>query len=114
MGPVIGTLLAAGALGIFGFWYIKRRRNKPSRKNDAVQQGYLQFCEKLARIGLPRGPAQGPTAFARRVALVRPDLAETVQMICNRYVQLRYAETGDQKTFKAFRYEVKRFDPKRE
>jgi len=112
-GPVFATLLASGALGMFGFWFMVWRRKNPTGKKDAVQQGYVLFCEKLARIGLPRGPAQGPAAFARRVALARPDLADQVQMISHRYIQLRYAETGDEKTLKTFRSDVKKFHPKK-
>jgi protein-glutamine gamma-glutamyltransferase len=48
-------------------------------------------CRKLERAGIVRAPSEGPSAFARRAAALRPDLAPALNEIAALYVALRYA-----------------------
>lgn len=59
---------------------------------------YARFCRKLEEHGLPRGPAEGPRDFARRI--VRPDLASLSGDIAEGYVALRYGGRGDLAAFR--------------
>jgi len=76
-----GSLLLGIAL-----WMLLRLPASP----DPVQRAWLQFCRKLARIGLPRGPGEGPLDFAGRVNAARPVLAAPVNAITELYIHLRY------------------------
>ena len=44
----------------------------------------------MRRRGLPRGAAEGPVDYARRLERARPDLAPAVETITRLYVALRY------------------------
>jgi transglutaminase-like putative cysteine protease len=57
---------------------------------DPVADLYARFCRKLARAGLPRGPAEGPLDHASRVEMSRPDLGTVVREIAWAYVAVRY------------------------
>lgn len=76
-----GLLLAFSAVMMW------RLRTQP---RDAVVAAYARFSRKLENIGLPRGSDEGPDDYARRIATLRPDLAEKVAGITARYVALRY------------------------
>ena len=80
---------------VIAFFTLRRLR---VRVDDPVQRAYLAFCRKLAARGLARAPAEGPLAYARRIAQSRPDLAGAVADFVALYVSLRYAraarETG--------------------
>ncbi|MHB8453319.1 MAG: transglutaminase TgpA family protein [Acidiferrobacterales bacterium] len=65
------------------------------KREDPVKAAYRRFCAKLARVGLPRAPWEGPSAFADRVALARPDLRDEIGAVTRAYIDLRYGETGD-------------------
>ena len=65
-------------------------RQLKSRVRDPAKAAYLRFCDKLRRKGLPRGPAEGPVDYARRVEGSRPDLSPAVAAITRLYVALRY------------------------
>lgn len=57
---------------------------------DPATALYQRFCGKLARIGLARHGEEGPLDYMRRIAAVRPDLAEPVEAISALYIALRY------------------------
>src|SRR5258706_2095702 len=66
-------------------------RKLRARRPDPAVAAYARFCERLARRGLSRHPSEGPTAFSRRAAAARPDLAAGIAAISDLYVRLRYA-----------------------
>lgn len=68
-------------------------RPRPARR-DAASRAYARFCARLARLGLPRGPAEGAAAYARRAGAARPDLAGEIDAITRRYIGLRYGQAG--------------------
>jgi len=57
---------------------------------DRLARAYVKLCRKLARVGAPREPHEGPLAYAAAVARQRPDLAESVRALLGRYADLRY------------------------
>lgn len=75
-----GTILLAITL-----WALRQRP-----QHDAAQRLWLRFCRRLARIGLPREPWEGPQDFAERVARQRPELADTLRAAAAAYVAARY------------------------
>jgi len=58
---------------------------------DPAAAIYQRFCRKLARTGIVRQPNEGPADFAKRTAMLRPDLALGVASISELYIALRYA-----------------------
>ena len=69
-------------------WHIGRSA-RPAAP-DALARAYARLCRKLARIGEPRAPYQGPLSLAETLRAHRPDLSDRVQPLLRRYTQLRY------------------------
>jgi protein-glutamine gamma-glutamyltransferase len=68
------------------------------RVRDPVDIAYQRFCRKLENKGLPRGAAEGPLDYARRVTSEHPEWTAAVLPITQLYVGLRYgpgAAPGD-------------------
>jgi len=110
-GSVLTGIIVTGAAGFVLFRWKRRKKRKPASGKDPVQQMYLLFCRKLADAGLARQPAQGPLDYAAWIGESRPDISVAVMHICRQYIDLRYAETGDEVVFAAYRTAVKRFRP---
>jgi hypothetical protein len=60
------------------------------RSRDPVAHVYEQMCRKLAKLGWPRLPHEGPNDYVARVARSRPDLAPQLAELRTVYVGLRY------------------------
>jgi protein-glutamine gamma-glutamyltransferase len=73
-------------------WHLGR--SMQPRRPDAVARAYALLCRKLARSGLVRAPYQGPLSYADEVGARRPDLAQRVRPLLERYAQLRYGPPG--------------------
>jgi transglutaminase-like putative cysteine protease len=87
---ILGWLFAAGLIVWLSFvaWHVGRAlRATPM---DRLARAYMKLCGKLARAGAAREPHEGPLAYAAAVASRRPDLAETVRALLDRYAELRY------------------------
>ncbi len=104
------ALLGALLLGI-ALWMLLRQ---PAPR-DPVQRAWLQFCKRLARLGLLRRAGEGPRDFARRVTTVRPALAGQVNAITGLYVELRYGKPSGQTAIDTTRLQrmVRRFAARR-
>ena len=98
LGGVIVAALVALAL-----------RQMRGRVRDPVKIAYLRFCDKLRRKGLPRGAAEGPMDYARRVEHSRPDLTPAVAAITRLYVALRYGARSGVATLEELQQRVRRF-----
>ncbi len=101
----IGIVLV---LAVLAAWMFTRRYGQPL---DPVQQLYLRFCRKLARVGLAREPHEGPLDFAQRVSLARPELKNSIQRITDLYIRLRYREQTHDSLLPSLRLAVRRFHP---
>jgi transglutaminase-like putative cysteine protease len=90
---LLWTLVAGGAallLLLLAVVFLPRRQ-PPA---DPAARHYARFCARLARLGIIRAPSEGPADFARRVAALRPDLAEEVAAITRLYIGQRYGASA--------------------
>ncbi|CAJ0772213.1 transglutaminase TgpA family protein [Ralstonia chuxiongensis] len=70
----------------------QQRKPKP----DPVQAQWQRLCDRLARHGCARGPAEGPVAYAERAAAQFPQAAQALRNAAAGYVALRYGrDDGD-------------------
>lgn len=70
----------------------QQRKPKP----DPVQAQWRRLCDRLARHGCTRGPAEGPMAYAERAAAQFPQAAQALRNAAAGYVALRYGrDDGD-------------------
>ena len=80
-------LVAIALLAIYFAWIQLRTRSRV----DRVKALYEYFCRKTARLGVPRGPYEGPLDFARRAAHSLPNESNRIRQIADTYILLRYA-----------------------
>lgn len=89
----LGVALMVGLVGFFlilsGYlaWKFK------PRSRDPVAHVYEQLCRKLAKLGVPRQPYEGPNDYVTRAAEARPELAAQLAEVRAVYVGLRYGPT---------------------
>jgi hypothetical protein len=74
---------------------------------------YRRFCRRLAVIGLPRAPHEGPLDYSRRISRSRPDLAPQIASITRLYIGLRYGARQTRQQRQALSDLVRRFRPRR-
>lgn len=83
-------------VGLTGFFLILSAyltwQFKP-RSRDPVAHVYEQLCKKLAKLGVPRQPHEGPNDYVARAAQARPELATQLAELRSVYVGLRYGPT---------------------
>lgn len=103
-------LLGALALTLGLLAALTLRQRTPA---DPIQAAWLKLGRKLARVGLPRAPQEGPLAYAERVGRARPDLAAPVRVLAHRYAALRYGRAASPQAGKDFRRAVAAFNPRR-
>jgi transglutaminase-like putative cysteine protease len=65
---------------------IIRQRVKPDPRDAVIND----FCEKMARAGVPRKTGEGILNFARRIAAEQPRLERAAMAIANSYINQRY------------------------
>jgi transglutaminase-like putative cysteine protease len=110
-GQKLVMVLAAGmTLALAWLTWQVRRELHPAPK-DPLIRAFERLCRKLAAAGLPRRPYEGAEAYAARVAVLRPDLAPTVEALCRSYSALRYGT--DPGTAAQFASAVHAFRPRR-
>ncbi|MGE5153853.1 MAG: DUF3488 and DUF4129 domain-containing transglutaminase family protein [Bdellovibrio bacteriovorus] len=63
----------------------------PGKRLSPLESVYGRFCRRLASAGLPRRSDEGPSDYARRVVLKRPDLAAPVTYFVDLYIKERYS-----------------------
>lgn len=103
----VAALLLALALMAWIAWH-----GIPRSELDEAARLYARFTARLARLGLPRGAAEGPQDYAGRVAVARPDLAQAVRAISSLYERARYG--GDRRALPALAEVVHHFRPPRQ
>ena len=92
---VIALLLGGGgSLWLAWIAWSLRDSLRPVRP-DALARTWMRFERALARLGCERAPHEGPLAYARRAAGIRPALAAPVHDIARLYAQLRYGPPPD-------------------
>ncbi len=91
---VIALMIAAGVVLLSLSFYLLVRRTQ--RKRDPVLKVYEKFCMQLNKIGISRGPGEGPMDLASRASATAPEFASAIEEITAVYVGLRY---GTQNAF---------------
>src|SRR5882762_338322 len=98
-------IVAIALLVIYAGWMQLWTR----RRVDRIQALYERYCQKLARLSVPRDPWEGPSDFSRRAALLLPDQSERIRQISNIYIALRYALEPPAVALNRFVKEVRAF-----
>jgi protein-glutamine gamma-glutamyltransferase len=80
-------LVSIALLAIYFAWMELRTRSRV----DRVKALYEYFCRKIARLGVPRNPCEGPLDFAWRAAQSLPNESNRIRRIADTYILLRYA-----------------------
>ncbi len=88
-------------------------RRRPQRPEDPVQRAWIRFCRRMAAVGLPKRPEEGPRDYARRLIRERPDLAADIEALSRLYLHLRYTGRGSPRQVRALAAHVGRFRPGR-
>ncbi|KAB2922348.1 MAG: DUF3488 domain-containing protein [Candidatus Contendobacter sp.] len=104
-GMTVAMMVALSGFGVlYAGW---RWRSRLAR--DPVARAWQRFCARLARHGLARGATEGPLDFAGRVAVQRPELAESVREIARLYAALRYGPVAPPERVRQLRHLTRRF-----
>ncbi len=80
-----------------------------SRQPDSAQIAWLRLCRRLAQAGLPRAAHEGAQDYAARVADARPELANAIRDLADRYSALRYEKHNDPASLQAFKRAIAAF-----
>ena len=104
-------LLAAIVIILLIAYALSGRRRAPG--HDPVRRAYLDFCRKLARVGVVRAASEGAAAFAERSATLLPQSAPLIHDISNLYIRLRYGELSEDGARQELKAQVARFRPTR-
>ncbi len=97
-------LLAIVMAGIAFFVF-----TKTVKPIDPAKLHYDIFCKKMAKIGFPRAPFEGPDTYAGRIALVRRDLGQDIRHITDLYVSVRYRSNRTE--MERLKENIKSFSP---
>ncbi len=74
---------------------------------------YRLFCDRMAELGLIRGPGETPGHFAQRAVEALPGFADELRRITGLYNDLAYAGVKDKDELAQFTRAVSRFRPDR-
>jgi hypothetical protein len=107
---LIEILIVAAAVLVIYFAWMQLRTGSPS---DRVRELYERFCQKTARMGVPRDPWEGPSDFSSRAALLLPNESERIRQISDTYIGLRYAREAPSEVLDKFARDVRRFATQR-
>ncbi|WP_198683223.1 transglutaminase TgpA family protein [Peristeroidobacter agariperforans] len=86
----LGIGLAITLIGFFAILSAYLAWKFKPRSRDPVAHVYEQLCRKLAKLGVPRLPHEGPNDYVARAAQARPELAAQLAEVRSVYVGLRY------------------------
>jgi hypothetical protein len=107
---LVEILIVALALLVIYFGWMQLRTRSAS---DRVRGLYDRFCQKIARMGVPRDPWEGPSDFSRRAASLLPNESERIRQISASYVTLRYAREPAGEALDKFAKDVRTFATQR-
>jgi len=98
-------------LALISLWLGWQARRVPHP--DPVVRAWQRVCARLAAIGYPREPHEGPQAYGARIARARPDLATDMRLLVDLYIRQRYAPRPDAETEQTFIARAAAFRPAR-
>ncbi|MHB1566155.1 MAG: transglutaminase TgpA family protein [Acidiferrobacter sp.] len=100
------ALLAVMVLAAYAIRALGARVPVPT---DPALAAWRRAGQRLAAVGLPAAPHEGPLTYARRVRRARPDLAADITHLTTLYIAVRYGDGADQ--LPLLRRAVRRFRP---
>jgi transglutaminase-like putative cysteine protease len=100
------VLLAGLGLLAAYFGYMQLRTRS---RADRTKMLYEHFCRKIANLGVPRDPCEGPIDFARRAAQSLPNQSNRIREILDTYILLRYTPQSSPEMVSRFAKEVNAF-----
>jgi transglutaminase-like putative cysteine protease len=107
---MLAAILVVATLSVtLALFLLTMRRMRATA--DPVLRAYQLFCGKLERIGLARDAAEGPAAYAARLASVRPELQAAIASITHLYIRLRYGNEAMPGAQRELDQRVKAFTP---
>ncbi|HJT80037.1 MAG TPA: DUF3488 and transglutaminase-like domain-containing protein, partial [Chthoniobacterales bacterium] len=107
--PITFTAGALTAICLLGAMWLLWIRFRDRQERDRIKILHARFCQKLARLGANREPAEGPRDFAMRAARLLPDRAEKIRQISDIYIALRYSALTERGLNDRFAQEVNSF-----
>ncbi len=102
----LGVALVLALVGFFGALSAYLAWKFRPRSRDPVAHVYEQLCRKLATLGVPRLPHEGPNDFVERAARARPELAAQLAEFRSIYVGLRYGPAPMPTSFSRLKFLV--------
>ncbi len=104
-------LLIGGVLGMAGllslYLLVAWLRGRP--RLDPVTKAWGQFCDRLQKLGLTKTPQECPRSFQRRACQEKPELADALNDIIGRYIDIRYGSEHSPEAISNFKRQVERF-----
>lgn len=102
------ALITGTGILLLGFAATMLRRLHHTRR-DPVQAAWLKFCDKLAKIGIPRQPHEGPRDYVARLARLQPAIAPAASAISALYIGLRYGTLKQEEARRELKQRVRDF-----
>ncbi|CAA9245969.1 MAG: FIG001454: Transglutaminase-like enzymes, putative cysteine proteases [uncultured Chthoniobacterales bacterium] len=81
------AMIALAFVALYAIWM----RWSTRARGDPVRNLYERFCEKAARVGARRSPAEGPRDFSARAVQLVPAESQRIERITDAYIALRYS-----------------------
>ncbi|MBK1694056.1 transglutaminase [Chromatium weissei] len=81
-------------------------------KHDPLEAHYIQFCQRLARIGLARKHHEGPQHFGQRIIQQRPDLTAAVTHFLAVYIPARFGIQANDNAVNQLKTLLRGFHPR--
>ncbi len=86
----LGLALGLGMIAWLAWMTWQSRFWLRAARPDALARAWRALNAKYARVGLARGAAEAPLAYAARIGRARPDLAIEAGALAREYADLRY------------------------
>ncbi|MEI6891947.1 MAG: DUF3488 and transglutaminase-like domain-containing protein [Pontiella sp.] len=104
-------LLIGGALGVFSLLgtYLGIAWWRGRTKMDPVSKAWKKLCARLLKLGLEKGAQECPRDYLRRACLEQPELAEALDDVIGRYIDIRYGGDDSSEAKMIFKRQVERF-----
>jgi hypothetical protein len=103
----LGALIALGLVAWLAWMAWQSRLWLRAARPDALARGWQALGARYARVGLARGAAEAPLAYAARVARARPDLAAEATSLARQYAALRYGPAPQAAAMRQFAARVR-------
>jgi transglutaminase-like putative cysteine protease len=111
---MLGVALAVTVLVALGLGALLATLRPRAKPRDALTAAQARLQHKLARMGVVRGHAEGPSDFFRRSAAALPESATMLRQLAAEYLVLRYAfPEPPPERIREFVLRVRNFRPRR-